>query len=123
MATLTATAVRPRRFSFTLTPTQRRALIIGLLFISPAIIGMVFFYIKPILESLYYSFTEFHVRKTPEWIGAANYVELFNDKLFWTSLGNTLYLVAIGVPLSIASIWTLGKQSVRLGRANTSQSA
>jgi multiple sugar transport system permease protein len=80
---------------------KRRRLITGLLFISPWIVGFVLFTLYPMIASLYYSFTEFHIRKAPEWIGAANYIELFNDKLFWTSLGNTLYLVAIGVPLTL----------------------
>jgi multiple sugar transport system permease protein len=80
---------------------RRRKFVTGILFISPWIIGFLFFTLYPMVASLYYSFTEFHIRKAPEWIGLANYFELFNDKLFWTSLANTLYLVAIGVPLTL----------------------
>jgi multiple sugar transport system permease protein len=53
------------------------------------------------LASLYYSFTEYHIRKPSEWVGFANYVNLFDDKLFWTSLYNTCYMVAIAVPLTL----------------------
>lgn len=80
---------------------RRRKLVTGLLFISPWIIGFLIFTLYPMVASLYYSFTEFHIRKAPELIGFANYAELFNDKLFWTSLSNTLYLVVIGVPLTL----------------------
>jgi multiple sugar transport system permease protein len=79
----------------------RRRFITGLLFISPWILGFLMFTLYPMLASLYYSFTEFHIRTAPEWVGFANYTELFNDKLFWTSLVNTLYLVVIGVPLTL----------------------
>lgn len=82
-------------------PVRRRRFITGILFISPWIVGFLAFTLYPMLASLYYSFTEFHVRKPPEWIGFANYVELFSDKLFWTSLSNTVYLVVIGVPLTL----------------------
>src|SRR5829696_1855473 len=80
---------------------RRRKLVTGLLFISPWIIGFLIFTLYPMIASLYYSFTEFHIRKAPELIGFANYAELFSDKLFWTSLTNTLYLVVIGVPLTL----------------------
>jgi multiple sugar transport system permease protein len=33
----------------------------------------------------------------------ANYVELLQTPLFWKALGNTLYFVGVGVPLSIAA--------------------
>lgn len=78
-----------------------RSLRTGLLFISPWIVGFLVFTLYPMLASLYYSFTEFRIRRPPEWVGLQNYVDLFNDKLFWTSLSNTLYLVIIGVPLTL----------------------
>jgi multiple sugar transport system permease protein len=53
------------------------------------------------VASLYYSFTDFHIKRAPEWIGLANYAEMLTDKLFWISLGNTLYMVVIGVPLTL----------------------
>jgi multiple sugar transport system permease protein len=80
---------------------RRRKFVTGILFISPWIIGFLGLTLYPMIASLYYSFTEFHLRQAPEWIGLANYTELFNDKLFWTSLANTLYLVVIGVPLTL----------------------
>src|SRR6185312_8144004 len=35
------------------------------------------------------------------WLG--NYIDILKTPLFWKSLGNTLYFVAVGVPLSIAA--------------------
>jgi multiple sugar transport system permease protein len=38
-----------------------------------------------------------------DFIGFHNYIKMFtNDNLFWISLGNTLYYVAVSVPLSVA---------------------
>lgn len=80
---------------------ERRRLLTGLLFISLWIIGFFAFTLYPMVASLYYSFTEYHIKRASEWIGFGNYVALFRDPLFWKSLSNTAYMVAIGVPLSL----------------------
>jgi len=72
-----------------------------MLFISPWFIGLALFTLYPMLASLYYSFTEYHPIKPTEWVGLQNYGTMLTDKLFWKSLANTLYMVAIGVPLTL----------------------
>jgi multiple sugar transport system permease protein len=96
MATLAATRRR-----LTLSRPQRRALVIGLLFISPALFGLAFFYIKPILESLYYSFTSYDILRPARWIGWRNYENLLEDRVFWLALGNTLIMVFIALPIHL----------------------
>jgi len=98
---ITSATMQPRSKRPGWSVVRRRKFLTGVLFISPWVIGFFLFTLYPMLASFYYSFTEFHIHKTPEWIGFANYAELFNDKLFWTSLGNTFYLVIIGVPLTL----------------------
>jgi multiple sugar transport system permease protein len=80
---------------------QRRELVKGLLFISPAILGFLAFTVYPIFQSLYYSFTDYNILQPPSWIGFENYTELFADRLFTLSLRNTLYMVAIGLPIHL----------------------
>ena len=92
---------RSRRDRFKLTRAERRNLRTGLLFISPWLVGFFAFTLYPALASLYYSFTDFKILQSPHWIGLNNYAELFRDPLFWKSLGNTLYLTLIGVPLAV----------------------
>jgi len=92
---------RSRLARFRLTRTERKNLRTGLLFISPWLIGFFAFTLYPALASLYYSFTNFKILQAPQWIGLGNYAELLRDPLFWKSLGNTLYLTLIGVPLSV----------------------
>ncbi|MBL7200881.1 MAG: sugar ABC transporter permease [Anaerolineae bacterium] len=79
----------------------RRNFALGMLFISPWILGFLFFTLYPMASSLYISFTEHHVRRPSEWIGLTNYVNLFQDRRFWTSLYNTSYMVVVAVPLML----------------------
>jgi multiple sugar transport system permease protein len=74
----------------------------GWLFISPWVIGFLLLTAYPLVSSLYYSFTNYTVIKPPEWVGLSNYIELFTrDPLFWTAIRNSLFFVALYVPLSI----------------------
>lgn len=79
----------------------RRRFAAGILFTAPWIIGFFAFTLYPMLTSFYYSFTEYHVKRAPVWIGAGNYQALIGDRLFWTSLYNTAYMVLLAVPLGL----------------------
>jgi len=74
---------------------------IGMLFLLPWTIGFLVFTLYPMAASFYYSFTIYHARAPLEWIGLKNYIDLLHDNLFWQSLSNTLYMVIIGVPLTL----------------------
>lgn len=72
------------------------------LFISPWIIGFCVFTLFPMLFSLFTSFTNWNGLSLPEFIGFSNYVNIFTvDRLFQTSLKNTLYYVVVSVPLNL----------------------
>jgi multiple sugar transport system permease protein len=73
----------------------------GMLFLLPWLIGFLLFTLYPMAASLVYSFAIYHPKRPIEFIGLTNYVSMFSDNLFWKSLGNTLYLVVIGVPLTL----------------------
>jgi multiple sugar transport system permease protein len=71
----------------------------GYFFISPWLLGFAVFNLFPILTVLYLGFTEYAVLTPPEWVGLKNYVEMFTgDRLFFTSLYNTLYYIALRIP-------------------------
>jgi len=81
---------------------QQRELFIGLGFVSPWIIGFLWFTAYPVAASLYYSFTSFHLIGTPVWIGLDNFRTLFfQDDLFWTAIRNTAYYMVVSVPLDL----------------------
>ena len=82
---------------------HRRALRLGLVFVSPWIVGFLLFFAYPFFATIYYSFTDFNGVGAARWIGLANYVALFHDPLFKTSLFNTFYYTVIELPLSTAA--------------------
>ena len=70
-------------------------------FLLPWTIGFVAFTLYPMVASFIYSFSIYHPKRPLEWVGLQNYANLLTDDLFWKSLSNTLFLVAIGVPLTL----------------------
>jgi len=85
---------RKRRWSL-----ARREAISSYLFISPWIIGFIVFTLGPMLASLYFSFTEYNIISSPQWVGLANYRKiLFDDPLFWQSVKVTLYYAVLSLP-------------------------
>jgi multiple sugar transport system permease protein len=80
-----------------------RGIWLGLLFISPWLIGFFVFYLYPFLATLYYSFTRFTGFGNPVFIGLANYDGLLHDATFRTALFNTFYYTVFEVPLSTAA--------------------
>ncbi|MFD0663126.1 carbohydrate ABC transporter permease [Thermocatellispora tengchongensis] len=60
----------------------------------------------PIVASAAISFTDWSLLSSPSFVGAANYVKLVQDPVFYTALGNTVYFAAASVGLGVVS--TLG---------------
>lgn len=73
----------------------------AMIFLSPWFIGFILFTLYPMAASFVYSFSEYHARQPLEWVGLGNYMTMFSDKLFWKALSNTLYMVALGVPITL----------------------
>ncbi|MEZ4862893.1 MAG: sugar ABC transporter permease [Caldilineaceae bacterium] len=72
------------------------------LFISPWLIGFIFFTGGPVLASMGISLTDWSVLKDPTFVGVGNYVEMFaKDPYFVRSLVNTIYFVGVSIPLGM----------------------
>lgn len=72
-------------------------------FVLPLLIGIGVFYLWPILQTFYFSFTEWGVFGGSTWNGTANYLRLAVDPDFFRSLGNTLLytgIVLLGIPIA-----------------------
>ncbi|MBN9154644.1 MAG: sugar ABC transporter permease [Microbacterium sp.] len=94
-----ATAVRPapRRSRAAL---RRRLVVLAL--IGPVLLGLLIFFVYPLIASVYYSFTSFNLVSPPVWIGLRNYTYLFTqDPLIGTAVLNTLWFVVFLVPIRI----------------------
>jgi multiple sugar transport system permease protein len=72
------------------------------LYLLPWILGLIIFWVGPIIASFYFSFNAYDVLTPPQWIGLTNYQKaFFDDQLFWPSLGRTLKYSGIVVPLGL----------------------
>lgn len=68
------------------------------IFLIPTILGLIFFRLGPMIAAFFASFTRWNVFSPPEWIGFANYVELFNSDIFRQVLKNTIIFSLTFVP-------------------------
>jgi len=80
----------------------------GWWFVAPALSVIAVFFVLPVLAALMVSFTDFDIYALADlrnlrFVGLRNYVQLLETPLFWHALGNTLYFVIVGVPLSIGA--------------------
>lgn len=77
-------------------------------FAGPALLVIGVFFFLPVLAALVMSLTDFDIYALANldnlrFVGLRNYAQLLQTPLFWQALGNTLYFVIVGVPLSIAA--------------------
>ncbi|MEM8949092.1 MAG: sugar ABC transporter permease [Pseudomonadota bacterium] len=77
------------------------------LFLAPGVLMFLVYVILPIFESMWISFYDWDGIGEATWIGTENYVELFDDDAFYTSLKNNviwlvLYMLAVPAGLLIA---------------------
>jgi multiple sugar transport system permease protein len=94
---------------------RRRGIV--LLFLSPWIVGFSVFFGYPLVMSAYLSFTTYDLLSSPQWVGLGNYRYLLkDDPEIWTSVRNTLWLVAVLVPLQV--LFAFGVATM-LARAKT----
>lgn len=90
-----------------MTNLQKRNLINGLLFCSPAILGLLIFTAYPVVASLYYSFCNYSALKPAQFTGLTNYRTLIHDKFFYQSLYNTVFFAVLFVPLGMITAFAL----------------
>jgi multiple sugar transport system permease protein len=104
-----------------LSRSETREALWGMAFVTPAVLGFLIFNIGPIVASLILSFTDYNIlNKSPQWVGLDNYAKMLDERLFWKSLGNTLYYTLYRVPLSISIAFVL---AVLVRRARASATA
>jgi len=86
-----------------MSPLARREARTGLLYISPWIIGFLAFTLLPMIATFVFTFLNVTLaQKEPlQFVGADNYVRLFNDGQVWESLSVTIRFAALWLPVSI----------------------
>ena len=79
----------------------------GTLAMVPAMIGLAVVLVYPVLVSFYWSFTNMSIlRRTTNFIGIDNYINLFKDPELWVSMKNGLVYTISTICLQI--IWGVG---------------
>lgn len=105
----------PRAGRGNMTMRQREA-VMGLLFIAPALIGLVVFFVLPTLRAAHISLTNWNLLRPPRWVGLSNYEKLWADDTFWESLRLTLIYVAYNIPVQTALALFIAVLADRLAR-------
>jgi len=74
------------------------------LFSAPAVLLLVAFMVIPFILAFYFSFTNERLisPRPTEWVGLRNYTRIWEDPVFWTSLGNNIVFSVVVVPLQTA---------------------
>lgn len=99
---------------------RRRETMIGLLFLSPWILGFILLKLLPILYTFGYSFTDFNLLHPNgvTFVGLANYIHFLTDLQAWSSLMGSLGYFVTTVPLellvALGLALLLSNQRVRL---------
>lgn len=78
---------------------------VAYVYISPFYILFAIFGAFPILFSLFLSFQQWNGISPMQWIGLQNYIRLFQDRLFWLALWNTVVIgVVAHIPMLSAAL-------------------
>ena len=70
-------------------------------FVAPSVILFSIFFLIPLVLSIAFSFTNFDGWKTMDFIGLANFKELFQDKNFYGALGRTFVYTLFSLPFKV----------------------
>ncbi|MBP1966177.1 carbohydrate ABC transporter permease [Paenibacillus aceris] len=96
---------------------------IGYLFLTPWLIGLIGLSAFPMGFSLYLAFTNYDLFSSPKWIGLSNFIEMFHDKKYISSVKVTISYVLMAVPLAlsfalaVALLLNKGIRGIRIYRA------
>lgn len=74
----------------------------GFIFVLPQLIGLIFFSLIPLFNTIGISFTEWDgIAPVKEFVGLNNYINEFQNPDFIKGMKNTLYYMVINIPFSI----------------------
>lgn len=71
------------------------------LMLAPALLVYSVYLVYPVFYSLFYSFSDFNGVSKSKYVGAANYRQMTHDTLFWSSLRNTMVVLAVALVLLV----------------------
>jgi multiple sugar transport system permease protein len=72
------------------------------LVVSPYLAHLLLFVLFPVVFSVILTFHKWNIIAPMEYVGLDNFKRLFQDRLFWRAILNTLYFLLVHIPLQIA---------------------
>ena len=69
--------------------------------ISPYLVHLILFVSFPVIFSFVLTFHKWNIISEMQFVGLDNYIRIFQDRLFWKALVNTLVFLAFHIPLQI----------------------
>jgi multiple sugar transport system permease protein len=70
--------------------------------VSPYLAHLLLFVLFPVVFSVILTFHKWNIIAPMEYVGLDNFKRLFQDRLFWRAILNTLYFLLVHIPLQIA---------------------
>lgn len=67
------------------------------LLLAPFLLFLLAFIVYPVIQNLYYSFTNYNLGRAPSWIGLRNYTRLMGDEVFQQAVLNTVIFAVFSV--------------------------
>lgn len=71
------------------------------LFVAPYLLHFLVFVAFPVFFSLFLTFHKWNIISPVEYVGMGNYSRMFQDRMFWKAIVNTLKFLVIHIPLQI----------------------
>lgn len=96
---------------------RQRETLTGYIFIAPALLGLLLFYVLPTLRAGVISLTNWNLLRAPKFVGADNYIKLMGDGTFWETLWITLTYVLWNIPVQTVLALLIAVLADRLARS------
>ena len=80
---------------------QSKKSMLSYFLVSPYLIHLILFVSFPVIFSVVLTFHKWNIISEMQYVGFDNYSRLFQDRLFWKSLVNTLTFLIVHIPLQI----------------------
>ena len=93
----------PQRHSQFFEPGSISQWLVAGAFMTPWLIGFFFLTVYPVGATFYYSFTDYSLFGSPQWVGLDNYREILSDPRFILVVRNTAIFGLLIIPLSIVT--------------------
>jgi multiple sugar transport system permease protein len=96
---------------------QRKQQRLVALLMAPLGLGLLIFFVFPLLVTAYLSFTRYDGLSPPRWVGLENYRFVFGkDPEVTRAAGNTMWMVVVGVPARVLVALGLSMMLIRVKR-------